>query len=222
MIDKAPTLEVMRGWVAKHRQKQTPIQQFDISIDVNGQWFHEGSPIRREKMVALFASILTRLDDGQFALVTPGEIGIIAVADAPFIITKMEIVDPNDDPVDVSGDDPGNESGNDLGKISCKDRVIQLMTLHGDIVTLDADHRIILRQKDGSEKPYIIVRGGLEALINRAVYYELVDASVEHDGQVGVWSAGLFHPLSDEQLSDQRLSDERLSDVLSPASNDDL
>ena len=67
MIDKAPTLEVMRGWVAKHRQKQTPIQQFDISIDVNGQWFHEGSPIRREKMVALFASIMTRLDDGQFA-----------------------------------------------------------------------------------------------------------------------------------------------------------
>ena len=210
MIDKAPTLEVMRGWVAKHRQKQTPIQQFDISIDVNGQWFHEGSPIRREKMVALFASILTRLDDGQFALVTPGEIGIIAVADAPFIITKMEIVDPKGDP------------GNDSGKTSCKDRVIQLMTLHGDIVTLDADHRIILRQKDGSEKPYIIVRGGLEALINRAVYYELVDASVEHDGQVGVWSAGLFHPLSDEQLSDQRLSDERLSDVLSPASNDDL
>lgn len=200
MIDKAPTVDVMRGWVTKHRDNQTPIQQFDISIDANGQWFHEGSPIRREKMVALFASILTRLDDGQFALVTPGEIGIISVADAPFIITKMVIVD--------SDDNSGNNSNGNKGK----DRVIQLMTLHGDMVTLDADHCITLRQKNGGEKPYIMIRSGLEALINRTVFYELVEASVEHDGQIGVWSAGVFHPLSDE----------RLSEPLSPASADDL
>ena len=34
MIDKTPTADVMRGWVESHRAKHTPVQQFDIKIDV--------------------------------------------------------------------------------------------------------------------------------------------------------------------------------------------
>ncbi len=68
MIDKTPSADVMRGWVKSHRDKATPIQQFDIGIDANGQWFHEGSLIQKEKLVKLFASILTRLEDGTFVL----------------------------------------------------------------------------------------------------------------------------------------------------------
>ena len=37
MIDKTPSADVMRGWVKSHRDKNTPIQQFDIGIDANGQ-----------------------------------------------------------------------------------------------------------------------------------------------------------------------------------------
>ena len=39
------------------------------------------------------------------------------------------------------------------------------------------------------------MRGGLEALISRAVFYELADMAEESDGVLGVWSAGTFFPL---------------------------
>lgn len=186
MIDKAPSSEIMHDWVSTHFEKQTPVQQFDIKIDGNGQWFHEGSLIRRDKMVSLFASILTRLENGSYALVTPAEIGTIIVDDAPFIITQMDIENTG------------------------KDQIIHLKTSLGDAVAMDADHQIKFRKVDGIEKPYIIVRDRLEALINRSVYYELAEVSVVHDNKIGVWSSGLFHPLSNQLCDDDIKTDQRM------------
>ncbi|MGB1917968.1 MAG: DUF1285 domain-containing protein [Candidatus Puniceispirillales bacterium] len=195
MIDKTPSADAMRGWVKSHRDKNTPIQQFDIGIDANGQWFHEGSPIQREKLVKLFASILTRLENGAYALVTPAEIGTITVEDAPFIVTKMDIENRNDDTGDGMNTNPET------------DRMIRLTTSVGDTITLDADHQIILREYDGMEKPYIQIRDGLDAVINRAVFYEMAEHSVVYHGQIGIWSSGLFHPLSSQAVDEDQMPD---------------
>ena len=61
----------------------------DIRIAANGDWYHEGDPIRRFAIARLFATIL-RLDDGEYFLVTPAEKLTIRVDDAPFIATDME------------------------------------------------------------------------------------------------------------------------------------
>ena len=54
----------------------------DIVIKANGQWFHEGSPIGREPLVRLFASVL-RLDPDGYVLVTPIEKLSIVVEAGP-------------------------------------------------------------------------------------------------------------------------------------------
>jgi hypothetical protein len=45
-------------------------------------------------------------------------------------------------------------------------------------------------------KPYLHVRGRLEALVTRALYYDLVELAVENDDKgLGLWSGGRFFPL---------------------------
>ena len=42
-------------------------------------------------------------------------------------------------------------------------------------------------------KPYVLVRGRLEALVTRALYYDLVELAVmEPDLGLGLWSGGAF------------------------------
>jgi len=54
----------------------------DILIDANGQWFHEGSPIKRPALSALFAKLLWR-ENNDYFIKTPVEKMQITVADAP-------------------------------------------------------------------------------------------------------------------------------------------
>jgi hypothetical protein len=44
-------------------------------------------------------------------------------------------------------------------------------------------------------RPYLHVRRGLEALINRPVFYELVEMAAERDGVMGVTSHGVWFPV---------------------------
>jgi hypothetical protein len=39
------------------------------------------------------------------------------------------------------------------------------------------------------------IRGRLDALISRAVFYELAELAVERNGVMGVWSSGEFFAL---------------------------
>ena len=48
----------------------------------------------------------------------------------------------------------------------------------------------------GEPRPYVHVRRGLEALIARAVFYELAEMAVEEDGVWGVRSGGAFFPIA--------------------------
>ena len=69
-----------------------------------------------------------------------------------------------------------------------------------DVVLADAEHAIrVEHSEDGEPRPYLHVRRGLEALIDRKSFYRLVDLAVtrEHEGEdwTGVISAGSFFPI---------------------------
>lgn len=150
---------------------------FGIRIARDGTWFYHGSPIGRKPLVKLFASVLKRDEDGVFWLETPAEKGTVVVDDAPFVAVELE--------AEGAG----------------RDQRLTFRTNLDDFVTADADHPIRVDVDPGSQEPspYVRVRGRLDALIARPVFYELVERAetVERDGArvMGVWSAGTFFEL---------------------------
>ena len=54
-----------------------------------------------------------------------------------------------------------------------------------------------LRPEEGTGglKPYVLVRARLEALVSRALFYDLVAAGTVKDDWFGVWSSGQFYPM---------------------------
>ena len=65
--------------------------------------------------------------------------------------------------------------------------------------------RIVPGDLKSGPRPYVLVRDGLEALIARPVFYELVAlAQPKGEGaqEMGVWSKGAFFPLSAPEGSD--------------------
>jgi hypothetical protein len=71
-----------------------------------------------------------------------------------------------------------------------------------DFVEADADHPLRFEVEIGSGglKPYVLVRGRLEALVVRSVFYDLVELGAERDvdgkAMFGVWSCGIFFPMA--------------------------
>ncbi len=140
----------------------------EMRIARDGSWTHQGSPISRQEMVRLFSTILRREPEGNYVLVTPVEKLDIEVEDAPFVAVEMKA-----------------EGSGEAMRIA-----FRLNT--GDLVTAGPNHP--LRFTDGPEgpRPYLLVRGGLEALVARTVYYELVEIALANGTPPGVWSDGSF------------------------------
>lgn len=149
----------------------------DMCITRDGVWHYRGSPIKRPAMVNLFASVLIRDDAGDFWLETPLEKCRIQVVDAPFVAIDMS----------VSG--------------SGREQKISFRTNLDEIVIAGPEHPIRIQHDlvSGNPSPYVLVRDGLEALISRAVYYDLVEQGVENvrDGinVLSVWSDGALFDL---------------------------
>lgn len=150
----------------------------DMLIARDGSWIHEGKPIRRMALVKLFASVLKLEADGEYYLVTPVEKVRIQVEDCPFIAQDM----------DVCGE--GNHQS------------LVFTTNMGEKVEANAEHllRIDVNAETAEPHPILHVRSGLHALINRAVFYRMVDLAEERrneSGEVylGIWSGGKFFPL---------------------------
>lgn len=145
----------------------------DMRIARDGTWYYLGSPIGRKPLVRLFSTILRHDEDGKYYLVTPVEKVGIRVDDAPFVAVEMT--------VEGTGED----------------QVLHFRTNVDDWVTAGPDHPIRVEIDPATEEPspYVHVRARLEALIARAVFYDLVDLAVERDGHLGVWSAGRFFPI---------------------------
>ena len=136
---------------------------FDIKILRDGTWTYQGSPIERQKICQLFATVLQLDDEGTYWLVTPGERGRIEVEDAPFTAVEMERKESSD------------------GGATLKFR-----TNLGYWVEADAEHavRVAVDAESGEPSPYIHVRDGLEARISRAVFYDLVELAEEREGHL--------------------------------------
>ncbi|MEV4933614.1 DUF1285 domain-containing protein [Sphingobium sp. LSP13-1-1.1] len=144
----------------------------DMRIARDGTWFHQGSPIGREAMVRLFSTILRREPDGGYVLVTPVEKLSIEVEDAPFLAVELK----------------------SEGEGRARSLAFRLNT--GDLVAAGPDNALVLRETPDGPHPYLHVRGGLEALVARSVYYELVNLALDEGAEpVGLWSNGAFFAL---------------------------
>jgi len=166
--------EKARGLPPVHLWNPPFCGDLDMRIKRDGAWHYLGSPIGRQRLVRLFSTVLRKDDDGYF-LVTPVEKIGISVDDVPFLAVAMR--------VDGEG----------------KAQTLSFETSVGDSVTVDGDHpmRFEVDAATGEPAPYVLVRAQLEALINRAVFYDLVELGVEEtiDGEAwfGVWSSGAFY-----------------------------
>ncbi|WP_417818031.1 DUF1285 domain-containing protein [Tritonibacter scottomollicae] len=141
----------------------------DMRIARDGSWYYLGSPINRFELVKLFSSIL-KLEDGKYYLVTPVEKVGITVDDAPFVA--------------VDFDASGQGEAQDL-----------TFTTHvGDRATAGPKNPIRVERDPQTDEPapYVHIRSGLEALIDRKSFYRLVERGVARDGWFGLWSGGEF------------------------------
>jgi hypothetical protein len=181
-LSRASLAEIAAAVAAK---KLPPVDQWnpthcgdsDMRIAADGTWFHGGTPIGRPALVKLFSTILRREADGGFVLVTPVEKLSIAVDDAPFLA------------VEASSEGSGPA------------RRLAFRLLTDDMVLAGPDNPMrVMTAADGTPRPYLHVRGPrerpLEALINRAVFYELAELALAEQetsgGPLGLWSGGAF------------------------------
>jgi hypothetical protein len=149
----------------------------DMEIRADGTWFYLGTPIGRAPLVRLFSTVLCKDEDGKVYLVTPVEKVGIRVVDAPFLAVEMN----------ASGEGEGQK--------------LTFRTNVGDVVEAGREHplRFVIEGENSELKPYLLVRGRLEALVSRAMMYELVGLgeTIEIDGvkMFAVRSGGKVFPV---------------------------
>ncbi|WP_168453743.1 DUF1285 domain-containing protein [Sphingopyxis microcysteis] len=149
-----------------------------MEIRADGSWFHEGGRINRPAMVKLFSTILRREADGSHVLVTPAEKLTIAIEDTPFRAVEMK-----------------SEGEGEARKL-----VFRLDT--DDLVVAGPNHPLRFGDDPDEPDPRLHVRGtidnGLEARIERALYYEIVEMALAEAGDPpAIWSNGAQFPLVD-------------------------
>ncbi|TWG97134.1 hypothetical protein L598_002200000180 [Mesorhizobium sp. J18] len=171
-VRDAGGLEALISRAARAGKGAAPVERWnppfcgdlDMEIKADGTWFYLGTPIGRMPLVQLFSSVLRKDEDGRTYLVTPVEKVGIRVEDAPFVAVEMAVE----------------------GK-GCEQK-LTFRTNVGDVVEAGPDHPIRFVDKEGTDglKPYLHVRGRLEALVARSVMYELVEIGeeIEVDGRI--------------------------------------
>ncbi len=171
---------------AKDGAKPAPVEQWDppycgdigMAIKADGTWLYQGSPIGRIALVKLFARVLRRDADGRYFLVTPAEKVDVIVEDAPFTAVELQV--------------DGEEAA----------QTLTFRTNVEDVVVCGAQAPLRFEMEVGSGglKPYVLVRGRLEALVSRALTYDLVELAVPRSkaepDRLGVWSGGQWFELA--------------------------
>ena len=139
----------------------------DMEIRADGTWFYMGTPIGRIPLVRLFSTVLRKDEDGKTYLVTPVEKVGIRIVDAPFLAVEMAA---SGEGVNVT---------------------LTFRTNVGDVVEAGTEHplRFEIEPETGGLKPYVHVRGRLEALVSRPVMYDLVERGETIDVNGTDWFA---------------------------------
>ena len=151
-----------------HKRSIPPLEQWhpkhcgkmDLRIKANGEWWHEGQLIKRQPMIDLFSSVLWK-EEGKFYLKTPVEQIEIEVDDEPLLVNQVDQIE--------------------LDGMS----YIQMTTSNDDIVLVDQAHPIFMRDYQGELRPYVHVRFGINALIQRAAFFHLVEMGELSENEQG-------------------------------------
>ena len=150
--------QYLKNAQSSHKRSIPPLDQWhpkhcgamDLKVKANGEWWHEGQLIKRQSMIDLFSTVLWK-DDEKFYLKTPVEQIEIEVEDEPLFVNSVEQIQ--------------------LEGLN----YIQLSTTTQDVVIVDQEHPIFIREFDGELRPYVHVRFGINALIQRASFFHLVE-----------------------------------------------
>lgn len=154
--------------------------EMDMVIKRDGSWWHEGKRITRQPLSRLFSTILRKDDDGVHYLVTPVEKIAIKVELAPFVAVR----------VDATGAGAAQS--------------LIFTTNFDDLAEAGPDHpiEVWIDAVTGEPTPLVRIRGRLDALMSRPVFYELAELAVTHEGVTGVWSGGAFFALEQTDARD--------------------
>jgi hypothetical protein len=171
----ADTLEELEKQVKRRNFDSPPLHlwhpalsgDIPIRIAADGSWYHDGTVIRRESLVRLFASILRREEDGHYYLVTPAEKWRISVELHPLIVTDVSVVEEGET------------------------AVLRATLNTGKTVDIDARHSLFFEPSLG-DIPAVRLDHGLTALCSRPAWYRLVDLAEERDG-VPTLNSGDYH-----------------------------
>lgn len=153
----------------------------DMTIRADGSWTYLGTPIRRPALVRLFSTVLRKDEDGRTYLVTPAEKLGIRVEDAHFLAVEMSR--------DVVDGEPA----------------LTFRTDAGDVVTAGREHPLRFAAEAGtaSFRPYLSVRGRLEARLTRSLAYDLADfVELDDGGDAFIRSNGVRFGLPQAALGD--------------------
>jgi len=172
-------LAVLKAQASSGDRRLPPVDQWnpdhcgDIGMEIlrDGTWRHQGTRITREPLVRLFSTILRKDADGETYLVTPGEKIRVHVEDAHFTAVRVDRVGEG------------------------REQVLVFTTNVGDVVQAGPEHPLRVTFAEDEPRPYVHVRGRLEARVLRAPFYELVEWSETREGKLGVWSGGVWFEL---------------------------
>lgn len=132
-----------------------------MRIAADGRWFHDGGEITRPAMVRAFASLLLRDGDGHW-LVTPHQRLSIEVEDAALVATDVVRTDA----------------------------ALAFRLNTDELVLAGPDHPIVARGDQDAPAIYVVVRGGIEARLNRSTYEQLARLALEEGDDWCVTSGG--------------------------------
>ena len=198
MQEGTSMLEALVARAGSHGKSLPPVEhwhpdfcgEIDMVIKRDGTWFYMGTPIGRAPLVRLFSTVLRKDDDGKTYLVTPVEKIEITVEDAHFVAVEMS---------------PRGKG---------KDQVLTFRTNVGDVVEASDQNplRFEIVEENQGVKPYLLVRGRLEALVSRAVMYDLIalgeDVEIDDVSVFSLRSNGAVFPImSSDDLSQSIASD---------------
>jgi len=148
----------------RQQGKYPPVDQWDpdfcgnipLCIKHDGSWWYMDSPIGRQSLVQLFASVL-KYENEKYYLVTPTEKVGIKVDDVPFIITQWQV----------------------------QQDFLLFTTKTRDQIIISQDNPVILQTDpiSGQLLPYCLVRKNLYARLHQNVFYQLTESGKQ--GKIG-------------------------------------